>query len=27
MATNLENLTLYCGSRRFVPWDCWTYTS
>jgi len=27
MATNLQNFTLYCGSRRFVPWDCWTYTS
>jgi len=27
MATNLQNFTLYCGSRRYVPWDCWTYTS
>jgi len=27
IATNLQNFTLYCGSRRFVPWDCWTYTS
>jgi len=27
MATNLENFTLYYGSRRFVPWDCWTQTS
>jgi len=27
MAINLQNFTLYCGSRHFVPWDCWTYTS
>ena len=27
MATNLQKFTLYCGSRRFVSWDCWTYTS
>jgi len=27
MATNLQKFTLYYGSRRFVPWDCCTYTS
>jgi len=27
MATNLQKFTLYCGSRRFVAWDCWTHTS
>ena len=27
MATNLQNFALYCGSRRFVAWDCWMYTS
>jgi len=27
MATNLQKFTLYCGSRRFVAWGCWTYTS
>jgi len=27
MSTNLQNFALYCGSRRFVPWDCRTYTS
>jgi len=27
MAKNLQTFTLYCGSRRFVAWDCWTYTS
>jgi len=27
MATNLQKFTLYCGSRRFIAWDCWTYTS
>jgi len=26
-ATNLQEFTLYCGSRRFVAWDCWTHTS
>jgi len=26
MATNLQKFTLYYGSRRFVPWDCCTYT-
>jgi len=27
MATNLQKFTLYYGSRRFVAWNCWTYTS
>jgi len=27
MATNLKKFTLYYGSRRFITWDCWTYTS
>ena len=27
MATNLQRFTLHYGSRRFVAWDCWTYTS
>jgi len=27
MATNLQKFTLYYGSRRFVAWDCWKYTS
>jgi len=27
MAINLQKFTLYCGSRRFVAWGCWTYTS
>jgi len=27
MATNLQKFILYCGSRCFVAWDCWTYTS
>jgi len=26
MATNLQKFTLYYGSKRFVPWDCCTYT-
>ena len=27
MATDLQRFTLYYGNRRFVAWDCWTYTS
>jgi len=27
MATNLQRFTLYCGSRRFAAWHCWTQTS
>jgi len=27
MATNLQKLTLYYGSRCFVAWDCSTHTS
>jgi len=27
MATNLQNLTLYYGGRRFVAWNCETQTS
>ena len=27
MAKNLQKFTLHHGSRRFVAWDCWTYTS
>jgi len=27
IATSLQRFTLYCGSRRFVAWDCWTHTS
>ena len=27
MATDHQRFTLNYGSRRFVAWDCWTYTS
>jgi len=27
VSTNPRRFTLFCSSRRFVAWDCWTHTS